>query len=106
VSRLCALPDATVNPVETVDMMLEVVAMAPDSTAVRESVIHCLGDLAAVSPAAANAISDPKCVALVLAAAKEGSGDVFGESSGADAGSSQSLMTTAKSVSLGRGTQV
>ena len=87
------------NITDTVDMMMEVVNMAPDSLAVKESVIHCLGDLASVSTSAANAIADPKCVQLVLTAAKDTSSDVFAvESSGAEQASAQSLMTTAKAV--------
>ncbi len=91
--RLCSLAGVEVDVVETVGMMMEVVEMTPNSDAVRESVIHCFGDLASGphGVAAAAAISEAKCVALVLEAAKDQSANVFGDGS-----SSASLMVRMK----------
>ena len=80
-------------------MMMEVLTMVPDDNAVRESIIHCLGDLASHSNSI-SALSDPKCVRLVLSAAKEsavGTAVAFGNDD-ANAVSSKSMAATVKSV--------
>ncbi len=78
----------------TLSVVVQVVAMAPDDPVVRESVIHCFGDLSNRSDAI-SAISDPQVMELMRSTVAQES-DSYGIAS------TSSIATTVKNVRMRR----